>query len=85
MRGRRRRVAASPRLLPTEGKVGFEAIITFGLILMILNLADGPKLNGPFVPLAIGAYVIAWATMGGPYEGGLPRIRLRSVRCALRN
>jgi glycerol uptake facilitator-like aquaporin len=49
--------------------VGFEAIITFGLILMVLNLADGPKLNGPFVPLAVGAYVIAWATMGGPFEG----------------
>jgi hypothetical protein len=27
------------------------------------------KLNGPFVPLAVGAHVIAWATMGGPYEG----------------
>jgi aquaporin Z len=36
---------------------------------MVLNLADGPKLNGPFVPLAVGAYVIAWATMGGPFEG----------------
>ena len=59
--------------LPQPGQdwqaVGFEAIITFGLILMILNLADGPKLNGPFVPLAVGAYVIAFATMGGPYEG----------------
>jgi hypothetical protein len=29
---------------------GFEAVITFGLVLMILNLANGPKLNGPFVP-----------------------------------
>ena len=48
---------------------GFEAIITFGLILMILNLANGPKLNGPFVPLAVGAYIMAWGTMGGPYEG----------------
>jgi aquaporin Z len=38
---------------------GFEAIITFGLVLMILNLADGPKLNGPFVPLAVGAYIMA--------------------------
>ena len=47
----------------------FEAIITFGLILMILNLANGPKLNGPFVPLAVGAYILAWGTMGGPYEG----------------
>ena len=32
---------------------GFEAIITCGLVLMILNLANGPKLNGPFVPLAV--------------------------------
>ncbi len=47
----------------------FEAIITFGLVLMILGLANGPKLNGPFVPLAVGAYILAWGTMGGPYEG----------------
>jgi Major intrinsic protein len=36
---------------------------------MILNLANGPKLNGPFVPLAAGAYIMAWGTMGGPFEG----------------
>jgi aquaporin Z len=48
---------------------GFEALLTFGLVLMVLNLANGPKLNGPFVPLAVGAYVMAWGTMGGPYEG----------------
>jgi aquaporin Z len=47
----------------------FEMIITFGLVLMVLNLANGPKLNGPFVPLAVGAYILAWGTMGGPYEG----------------
>ena len=34
---------------------GFEAIITFGLVLMILNLANAPKLNTPFVPLAVGS------------------------------
>jgi glycerol uptake facilitator-like aquaporin len=48
---------------------GFEVIITFGLVLMILNMANGPKLNGPFIPLAVGAYIMAWGTMGGPYEG----------------
>jgi aquaporin Z len=48
---------------------GFEAVITFGLVLMVLNLANGPKLNGPFVPLAVGAYILAWGTMGGPYDG----------------
>ncbi len=49
--------------------VGFEAILTFGLVLMVLNMANGPKLNGPYVPLAVGAYIIAWATMGGPFDG----------------
>ena len=48
---------------------GFEATITFGLVLMILNLANGPKLNGPFIPLAVGAYIMAWGTMGGPFDG----------------
>jgi glycerol uptake facilitator-like aquaporin len=49
--------------------VGFEAILTFGLVLMVLNLANGPKLNGPFIPLAVGAYIMALGTMGGPYDG----------------
>ena len=49
--------------------VAFEAVITFGLVLMVLNMANGPKLNGPFVPLAVGAYILAWGTMGGPYDG----------------
>jgi len=53
----------------TRQAAGFEAIITFGLVLMILNLANGPKLNGPFVPLAVGAYIMAWGTMGGPFDG----------------
>ncbi len=47
----------------------FEAVITFGLVLMVLNRANGPKLNGPFVPLAVGAYILAWGTMGGPFDG----------------
>ena len=59
--------------MPKSGQswqaAAFEAIITFGLVLMILNLANGPKLNGPFVPLAVGAYILAWGTMGGPYDG----------------
>lgn len=59
--------------MPPDGMswqaAGFEAILTFGLVLMILNLANGPKLNGPFVPLAVGAYIMAWGTMGGPFEG----------------
>jgi glycerol uptake facilitator-like aquaporin len=38
-------------------------------VLMVLSLANGPKLNGPFVPLAVGAYILAWGTMGGPFDG----------------
>jgi glycerol uptake facilitator-like aquaporin len=49
--------------------VGFEAILTFGLVLMVLGIANGPKLNGQFVPLAVGAYILAWGTMGGLFEG----------------
>lgn len=59
--------------MPPHGQawpsVGFEAILTFGLVLMVLSMANGPKLNGPFVPLAVGAYVLAFGTMGGPYDG----------------
>jgi aquaporin Z len=36
---------------------------------MVLNLSNGPKLNGPFVPLAVGAYIPGRATMGGRYDG----------------
>lgn len=59
--------------MPPPGKswqaAAFEAVLTFGLVLMVLNLANGPKLNGPFVPLAVGAYILAWGTMGGPFDG----------------
>src|SRR5215471_6974577 len=61
--------ATTPKPGQSWQAAGFEAIITFGLILMILNMANGPKLNGPFIPLAVGAYILAWGTMGGPYEG----------------
>jgi glycerol uptake facilitator-like aquaporin len=49
--------------------VAFEAVITFGLVLMVLSMANGPKLNGSFVPLAVGAYIMSWGAMGGPFEG----------------
>jgi glycerol uptake facilitator-like aquaporin len=49
--------------------VVFEAVITFGLVLMVLAMANGPKLDGPFIPLAVGAYVMSWGTMGGPFDG----------------
>ena len=47
----------------------FEAILTFGMVLMVLSMANGPKLDGQFVPLAVGAYVMSLGTLGGPYEG----------------
>src|SRR5260370_21619476 len=49
--------------------VAFETVITFGLVLMVLAMANGPKLNGRYVPLAVGAYIMSWGTMGGPFEG----------------
>ena len=47
----------------------FEALLTFGLVLMVLGIANGPKLNGPFVPFAVAAYIFTLGTMGGPFEG----------------
>lgn len=59
--------------VPQPGQVWqavvFEGVITFALVLMVLAMANGPKLNGPFVPLAVGAYIMSWGTMGGPFEG----------------
>jgi glycerol uptake facilitator-like aquaporin len=59
--------------LPQPGQLWqvaiFEAILTFGMVLLVLSMANGPKLNGSFVPIAVGAYVMAAGTMGGPYEG----------------
>lgn len=49
--------------------VVLEAILTFGMILLVLSMANGPKLNGNFIPLAVGAYVMAVGTMGGPFDG----------------
>jgi len=49
--------------------VFFEAILTFGMVLMVLSMANGPKLNGQFIPIAVGAYVMSMGTLGGPYEG----------------
>jgi MIP family channel proteins len=47
----------------------FEAIITGGMVLVVLAMAAGPKLNGPFVPLAVGAYIFSLGMTGGPFEG----------------
>lgn len=59
--------------IPQQGQalqaVLFEAILTFGMVLMVLSMANGPKLNGQFIPLAVGAYVMSLGTLGGPYEG----------------
>jgi glycerol uptake facilitator-like aquaporin len=59
--------------IPPSGKpwpaVGCEAVFTFGMVLLVLSMANGPKLNSSFVPIAVGAYVMAIGTMGGPYDG----------------
>lgn len=49
--------------------VGFEAVLTFGMVLLVLSMANGPKMTGPFIPIAVGAYVMAMGTMGGPFDG----------------
>jgi glycerol uptake facilitator-like aquaporin len=47
----------------------FEAVITFGLVLLVLSMANGAKLNGPFIPFAVGLWVLAASMMGGTFEG----------------
>lgn len=61
--------ATIPHAGHTLGTIGFEAIITFGLVLMVLAMANGPKLSGQYIPFAVGAYVLAWGTMGGLFDG----------------
>lgn len=50
--------------------VSFEAILTFGLVLLILCMTNGPKFDGSSIPLAVGAYVMSMGTMGGCFNGG---------------
>ncbi len=49
--------------------VAFEALLTFGLVLMVLGMANGPKLSGAYVPFAVAAYIMALGSLGGPFEG----------------
>jgi glycerol uptake facilitator-like aquaporin len=49
--------------------VAFEALLTFGLVLMVLGMANGPKLNGAYVPFAVAAYIFTLGSLGGPFEG----------------
>jgi hypothetical protein len=83
VRRRRRRIAARPRLLrparePGRHHAQARPVLAGGLLRGHPHPrpgthgpqpANGPKLNGPFVPLAVGAYILAWGTMGGPYDG----------------
>lgn len=59
--------------MPKEGyffeSLIFEAILTFVMVLLVLSMANGPKLNGPFVPIAVGAYIFVAGTMGGTFNG----------------
>ena len=61
--------ATSPQPGMLLQAVIFEAILTFGMVLLVLGMTNGPKLDGSSVPLAVGAYVMAWGTMGGPFDG----------------
>ena len=58
-----RLAATTPQPGMSARAMVFEAVITFGLALLVLAIADGPKLNGQFVPLAVGAYIMACTTI----------------------
>ena len=47
----------------------FEVLLTGFFVLLVLAMCRGPKLNGPFTPLAVAAYVVSFGTMGGLFEG----------------
>ena len=47
----------------------FEVLLTGSFVLLVLAMCRGPKLNGPFTPLAVAAYVMSFGTMGGLFEG----------------
>ena len=47
----------------------FEVLLTGCFVLLVLAMCRGPKLNGPFTPLAVAAYVMSFGTMGGLFEG----------------
>ncbi len=58
---------------PQPGKawqaVATEALLTTCFIVLIFAMARGPKLNQPFTPLAVAAYVLSFGTVCGLYEG----------------
>ncbi len=61
--------ATLPRPGGAWAAVAFEAVLTGGFVLLVLAMTQGPKLNGPFTPLAVGAYIMSLGTVGGLYEG----------------
>lgn len=64
-----RLAATIPRPGQEWPSVLFEALLTFGMVLLVLSMANGPKLNASFIPLAVGAYVMSVGSMGGPFDG----------------
>ena len=58
---------------PQPGKpwqdVAFELLLTAMFGLLVLAMADGPKLNGPNTPLAVAAYVLSFGMLAGLYDG----------------
>ncbi len=49
--------------------VGFEVLLTGCFVLLVLAMSRGPKLTRPFTPIAVGAYVLSFGTVGGLYDG----------------
>ncbi len=58
---------------PQPGKawqdVAFELLLTAMFGVLVLAMADGPKLNGPTTPLAVAAYVLSFGMLAGLYDG----------------
>lgn len=46
-----------------------ETVLTFILVMIVLSMANGPKLNGQFTPFAVAAWVFAAPAVMGAFEG----------------
>lgn len=63
--------AIKPAALPVHIPLIVEVLFTFGLVLVVLNVATHKKMAGsPVYGLAIGFFIVAAAYAAGPISGG---------------
>ncbi len=66
-----KQTSIQPAALPVHIPLIVEIIFTFGLALVVLNVAAHEKMKGsPIYGLAIGFFIVAAAYIGGPISGG---------------